>query len=136
MRNKNVMAMNRHCDESPAGSARKQSLANFIEMLLRKMFLITMGLLPRTPCGRLVAMTTLTFLASSAMAKDINIDLGEGSQFTSKIIQIIAMLTVFSLAPSILMMVTSFTRIVIVFSFLRSALGLQQSPPNSVLISL
>ena len=41
-----------------------------------------------------------------------------------------------SLAPSILVMVTSFTRIVVVFSFLRTALGLQQTPPNSVLISL
>jgi flagellar biosynthetic protein FliP len=51
-------------------------------------------------------------------------------------IQLIALVTVLSLAPSILVMVTSFTRIVVVLSFLRSALGIQQTPPNSVLISL
>ncbi|MFN9968675.1 MAG: flagellar biosynthetic protein FliP, partial [Phycisphaerae bacterium] len=46
------------------------------------------------------------------------------------------LLGVLSLAPSILVMVTSFTRIVGVRSFLRSAIGLQQSPPNAVLVSL
>jgi flagellar biosynthetic protein FliP len=56
--------------------------------------------------------------------------------YTSETLQLFALLTVLSLAPSILIMVTSFSRIVIVLSFLRSALGLQQSPPNSVLISL
>ena len=56
--------------------------------------------------------------------------------FTQKILQILALITLLSVAPSILIMVTSFTRIVIVFSFLRTALGLQQTPPNSVLISL
>jgi flagellar biosynthetic protein FliP len=48
----------------------------------------------------------------------------------------VLLLTVLSVAPSILMMVTSFTRIVVVLSLLRSALGLQQSPPNAVLIGL
>jgi flagellar biosynthesis protein FliP len=48
----------------------------------------------------------------------------------------LALLTVLSLAPSILVMVTSFTRIVVVLSFLRTALGIQQTPPNQVLISL
>jgi flagellar biosynthetic protein FliP len=46
------------------------------------------------------------------------------------------LLTVLSLAPSILMMMTSFTRIIIVLSFLRTALGTQQTPPNTVLLSL
>ena len=46
------------------------------------------------------------------------------------------LVTVLSLAPSILVMVTSFTRIVIVLSFLRTAIGLQQTPPNSVLVGL
>lgn len=78
----------------------------------------------------------LILVFSSANAASVNIDLGEGGQLTSKIVQTVALITVLSLAPSILMMVTSFTRIVIVFSFLRSALGLQQSPPNSVLVSL
>ncbi|KAA0258415.1 flagellar type III secretion system pore protein FliP [Deferribacter autotrophicus] len=51
-------------------------------------------------------------------------------------LQIIFLLTILTLAPAILLMVTSFTRIIIVFSFLRSALGTQQSPPNQVLIGL
>ena len=50
--------------------------------------------------------------------------------------QFIALLTVLSLAPSIIVMVTSFTRIVVVLAFLRSAIGTQQTPPNTVLVSL
>lgn len=54
----------------------------------------------------------------------------------SPALQVFAILTVLSLAPSILIMLSSFTRIVIVLSMLRNALGLQQTPPNSVIISL
>lgn len=77
-----------------------------------------------------------------AWAQSISLNLGgsesgpgEGSM-TGRVVQIVALLTVLSLAPGILMMMTSFTRIVIVFSFLRSAIGIQQTPPNQVLISL
>jgi flagellar biosynthetic protein FliP len=55
---------------------------------------------------------------------------------TAVVIQILALLTVLSLAPAMFIMVTAFTRIVIVLSFLRQALGTQQVPPNQVLISL
>lgn len=51
-------------------------------------------------------------------------------------LQIFGVLTILSLAPSIIMMLTSFTRNIVVLSILRNALGLQQTPPNSVLISL
>jgi len=51
-------------------------------------------------------------------------------------LQVLFLLTVLALAPSILVMLTSFTRIVVVFSFLRHALGTQQSPPNQLLIGL
>lgn len=79
----------------------------------------------------------LMLLAGSAAAQSMNLDLGEGGgSVTSRILQLFAVVTVLSLAPSILVMVTSFTRIVVVLSFLRSALGLQQTPPNTVLISL
>lgn len=54
----------------------------------------------------------------------------------SESIQIVALLTVLSLAPSILMMFTSFVRIVMVLSFTRNALGLQNMPPNQIIISL
>ncbi len=55
---------------------------------------------------------------------------------SGKIIQYLLLLTVLSLAPSILIMVTSFTRIIIAFSFLRSSLGLQSTPANLVVTSL
>lgn len=81
---------------------------------------------------------TIIFLASPAMAQSINLDLGDTSNSTAtgRLIEIIVLVTVLSLAPSILVMMTSFMRIIIVFSILRSALGLQQTPPNQVLISL
>ncbi len=66
----------------------------------------------------------------------INIDLGTGSGLTQRIVQLIGLMTVLSLAPSIVIMTTSFVRIVVVLSLLRTALGLQQSPPNAVLVSL
>lgn len=55
---------------------------------------------------------------------------------TADSLKILFMLTVISLLPTILIMMTSFTRIIIVLSFLRNALGLQQSPPNQVLIGI
>ena len=67
----------------------------------------------------------------------VSLDLGgELTGQSLRIIQLLVVLTILSLAPSILVMVTSFTRLIVVFSFLRNALGLQQSPPNAVLISL
>ncbi len=83
----------------------------------------------------------LTFLLSLSLAwaegASITVDLGNsGRGQTAVVIQILALLTVLSLAPALFIMVTSFTRIVIVLSFLRQALGTQQVPPNQVLISL
>jgi len=75
-------------------------------------------------------------LASPAPAQELTIGFGEGQGVTERAIQIIALVTVLSLAPSILVMVTSFTRIVVVLSLLRTAIGIQQSPPNTVIISL
>jgi flagellar biosynthetic protein FliP len=81
----------------------------------------------------------LLLAAEPAAAQALSLDLGngdEGGSVTGRIIQMIALLTVLSLAPSILVMVTSFTRIVIVLSFVRTAMGVQQTPPNQVLVSL
>ncbi|MEE8505884.1 MAG: flagellar type III secretion system pore protein FliP [Kiloniellales bacterium] len=80
----------------------------------------------------------LGLAADPAAAQTVQFDLGgetDGSS-VNRIIQLVALITILSLAPSILVMLTSFTRIVVVLSFLRSALGIQQTPPNSVLISL
>lgn len=60
---------------------------------------------------------------------------GEGSGVASTL-QIVILLTVISIAPSLLLMVTSFTRIIVVLHFIRSALGTQTTPPNQVLIGL
>lgn len=76
--------------------------------------------------------------AGAAQAQSINIDLGGSAQpgATGRLVQLTALITVLSLAPSLLVMSTAFTRIVIVLSLLRSAIGAQGTPPNSVLIGL
>jgi len=78
----------------------------------------------------------LAFAPAEAFAQAINFDLGKGPTATAHIVQVVLLITVLALAPSILVMVTSFTRVVVVLSFLRSALGTQTTPPNIVLISL
>ncbi len=82
------------------------------------------------------AVAAAALAAAPAFAQSINLDFGEGGTVTARLIQLVAFLTIMTLAPSILVMVTSFTRIVVVLSFLRTAMGTQQTPPNTVLISL
>ena len=83
----------------------------------------------------LLPLILLLFGTEPAMAQSVAVNLGEGS-LTGRVVQIILLLTVLSLAPGILLSVTSFTRMVVVLSLLRNALGTQQAPPNAVLISL
>jgi len=91
----------------------------------------------RVLAGALLATGALLVAGEAAWAQSMNLDLGiEGGSAAGRLVQLVALITVLSLAPSILVMMTSFTRIVVVLSFLRSALGIQQTPPNSVLISL
>ncbi len=80
----------------------------------------------------------LLLLPGEALAQALTFDLGAetAGTTTGRIIQLVALITILSLAPSILVMMTSFTRIVVVLSFLRTAMGLQQTPPNSVVVSL
>src|SRR5580700_4627503 len=97
-------------------------------------------------CGRRVRFNTvaasvaaLLVTATPPAAQDISINLGQGAAgggLNERIVQLIALLTVPSLAPSFLLLTTSFTRIVVVLSLLRTALGTATSPPNSVVISL
>lgn len=87
------------------------------------------------------ALITLTIIMASnpALAQAITIDLGGGDNtgtMTGRVVQMVALLTILSIAPSILIMMTSFTRIVVVLSFLRTAIGIQQTPPNTVMLSL
>jgi flagellar biosynthesis protein FliP len=77
-------------------------------------------------------------VSDTAAAPDsgLSMNISGSGLFTDRMVQIIALITVLSIAPSILIMMTSFVRIVVVLSLLRTALGLQTSPPNSVLVSL
>ena len=78
-----------------------------------------------------------TALGATAALPAISIQLGDaGGAGPSVAMQIVLLLTVLSLAPALFVMVTSFTRIVIVLAFLRQALGTQQVPPNQVLVGL
>jgi len=74
--------------------------------------------------------------ADAAPIVTLDVDNAENPQEVSQSLQILLILTVLSLAPAILIMMTSFTRIIVVLSFLRNALATQQMPPNQVLIGL
>ncbi len=87
----------------------------------------------------LLVVTALFGLVATAHAQSI--DLGTilpqaGGTASGRIVQLVGLLTVLSIAPGLLVMVTSFTRFAIAFSFLRSGLGLQTTPANLILVSL
>lgn len=78
------------------------------------------------------------FFSLPAQAQNLSLNLGDAStgSASARIFSILALITVLSLAPSIVIMMTSFTRLIIVFSITRSALATNATPPNMVLISL
>jgi flagellar biosynthetic protein FliP len=80
----------------------------------------------------------LLLLAGPAAAQSLSLDLGGAGQpgATARLVQLTALIGLLSLAPSLLIMATAFTRIVIVLALLRSAIGAQGVPPNPVLIGL
>ena len=80
----------------------------------------------------------LATLALPAAAQSVSIDLGAAGQAgaTTRLVQLTVLIGLLSLAPSLLVMATAFTRIAIVLSLLRSAIGAQGVPPNPVLIGL
>lgn len=75
-------------------------------------------------------------VAAPAIAQSLSVDLGGGGSLSARSIQLLAVLTLLSLAPGIAVMVTCFPFIVTVLSILRQAIGLQQSPPNMLIVSL
>ena len=93
---------------------------------------------------RLVAYLLLAFAPSLAIGADISVpgiditfsDAKDSNQQIATALRILLGLTVLSLAPAILVVMTSFTRIIVVLAILRHAFGMQQTPPNTVLISL
>jgi flagellar biosynthetic protein FliP len=83
-----------------------------------------------------LGLSVFTRVKALSALPDVSLNIGSGSGGTAETVKILLMLTILALAPSILIMMTSFTRIVIVLSFVRNALGLQQTPPNQVLVGL
>tara|TARA_R110000868_G_scaffold400956_4_gene675982 strand:- start:27 stop:770 length:744 start_codon:yes stop_codon:yes gene_type:complete len=81
-------------------------------------------------------LVTALLLSTPVSAQDISVNIAENGSLTARGIQMILLLTVLSLAPGILIMITCFPFLVTVLSILRQAIGLQQSPPNMLLISL
>lgn len=84
----------------------------------------------------LALILTLAVIAGPAMAQDISIDFGEGPSLANRSIQLLVLITVLSIVPGLAVMITCFPFIVTVLSILRQAIGLQQSPPNMLIISL
>jgi flagellar biosynthetic protein FliP len=78
----------------------------------------------------------LCLIAGPAAAQDVSISFGEGETLATRSIQLIVLITLLSLVPGLAIMITCFPFIVTVLSILRQALGLQQSPPNMLIISL
>jgi flagellar biosynthetic protein FliP len=78
----------------------------------------------------------LILMAGPVMAQSFSVDLGGDTSLAGRSIEILLLVTVLSLVPGLAIMVTCFPFIVTVLSILRQALGLQQSPPNMVLVSL
>ncbi|MEY3197036.1 MAG: flagellar biosynthetic protein FliP [Pseudomonadota bacterium] len=90
----------------------------------------------KTIIAILITLVPAVSLASNgSLASEIDEVFSKGS-LTGRVMQIFMLISVLGVAPAILLMVTPFVRITIVLSMLRSALGLQQSPPNQVMISL
>lgn len=88
--------------------------------------------------ARVLAAAALAAIAISfpAEAQSITIDAGEGASLTGRIVQGFLLIGLLTVAPGIVIMCTSFTRIVVVLSLLRTGMGLQGSPPNMVITSL
>lgn len=84
----------------------------------------------------ILALLCLVAMPTAAVAQDISISLGDGDSLSARTIQLFALITVLSLAPGIAIMVTCFPFLVTVFAILRQAIGLQQSPPNMLIVSL
>ena len=80
----------------------------------------------------------LVFLSFSALAQSVSLNLDDVStgSASARIFSVLALITILSLAPSIVIMMTSFTRLIVVFSITRSALATNSTPPNMVLIAL
>lgn len=79
---------------------------------------------------------SLTMIAAPSLAQEISISLGDDGSIAARSIQLLVLVTVLSIVPGLAIMITCFPFIVTVLAILRQAIGLQQSPPNMLIISL
>ena len=83
-----------------------------------------------------LAIAALLALSVPAAAQEVTIDLGDGSSLSMRAVQLMVLITVLSLVPGLAIMITCFPFMVTVLAILRQAIGLQQSPPNMLIVSL
>lgn len=83
-----------------------------------------------------LAAVLLLVAAAPAFAQDLAINLGDDGSLAGRSIQLLALITILSIVPGLAVMVTCFPFIVTVLSILRQGIGLQQSPPNMLIVSL
>ncbi|MCE8513837.1 flagellar type III secretion system pore protein FliP [Ruegeria pomeroyi] len=91
---------------------------------------------PVIPVLLVITLLTGAFLAGPAVAQDISLSLDQGGSVSARTIQLILLITVLSLAPGLAIMITCFPFLVTVLAILRQGIGLQQSPPNMLIVSL
>src|ERR1700761_6301269 len=98
-----------------------------LSLVLMALFALALPTLAQTPAA-----------SSPASALPVSITIGNGTEqgSVSSAIQILFVMTLLTLAPSIMMLMTSFTRLVIVLGFVRSAIGVQGAPSNQIIIGL
>ncbi|WP_170391275.1 flagellar type III secretion system pore protein FliP [Ruegeria arenilitoris] len=82
------------------------------------------------------ALAILVLTPALASAQELSLSLGDGGSISARTIQLILLITVLSLAPGLAIMVTCFPFLVTVLAILRQGIGLQQSPPNMLIVSL
>ena len=83
-----------------------------------------------------LVLVALLLSTGPSSAQEISVAFGEGGSLSARTLQLIALITVLSLAPGLAIMITCFPFIVTVLSILRQGIGLQQSPPNMLIVSL
>ncbi|MEO9683617.1 MAG: flagellar type III secretion system pore protein FliP [Tateyamaria sp.] len=84
----------------------------------------------------LIALLVMFFLPQGALAQEVAISFGDEGSLSARTLQLLALITILSLAPGLAIMITCFPFLVTVLSILRQAIGLQQSPPNMLIVSL
>lgn len=96
----------------------------------------TMAMRRPKPTLFLIIIAVPLFFPGVSAAQELTFDLGDGGSLSARSFQLIALITLLSLAPGLAVMVTCFPFVVTVLSILRQAIGLQQSPPNMLIVSL